>query len=326
MKTIQKNIFLLITFLVVGAFIIACSDDELTEPAPILQPEIIEVKKAVTGEVTDIEYFSAMISGQANLDTYENCTIQIEYSTDSDFQDYSWENVSEAKHLFVLTLKRLQPETTYYYRTVVRINNGYQQKYYGETKMFTTKAVILQEEGAVDLGLSVKWAARNLGANKPEQYGSYIEWGETSEKGTLTYYDFETYKHIDIGENISGTQYDAARAQWGEGWRMPTMEECVELATLCEHRYITYKEVKGCLFVAPNGNCIFLPAAGDKSYKGEMRNENDHGYYWSGTAQPPLFGSGISGDAYEIYFYNDDVTADWDSSRLFFNTIRPVTD
>ena len=88
---------------------------------------------------------------------------------------------------------------------------------------------------AIDLGLpsGTKWACCNLGANKPEGYGKYYTWGDT-EAGYGG--SWEKYKYgnseddlVDIGSDISGTSYDAARANWGGTWRMPTQAECQEL-------------------------------------------------------------------------------------------------
>ncbi|MBO4315774.1 MAG: hypothetical protein J5867_07425, partial [Prevotella sp.] len=80
---------------------------------------------------------------------------------------------------------------------------------------------------AVDLGLpsKTKWASCNVGATKPEEYGGYYAWGETEEKEV---YDESTYKYyqndeyVNLGSDISGTEYDVAHVKWGGNWRMPT--------------------------------------------------------------------------------------------------------
>ncbi len=76
----------------------------------------------------------------------------------------------------------------------------------------------------VDLGLSVKWATCNVGATKPEEYGNYYAWGETATKSEYTEDNSLTYgKQM---RDISGNaQYDAATANWGGTWRMPTNDE-----------------------------------------------------------------------------------------------------
>lgn len=126
----------------------------------------------------------------------------------------------------------------------------------------------------IDLGLSVKWAAWNLGAESPEEYGDKYAWGETEPK---TVGGIENYEHKEkvyseedpegwhweykfIGENICGTQYDAAHVKWGEGARMPNFSEIAELASECEFNYGTYNETEGFFVKGPSGKIIFLPA------------------------------------------------------------------
>ncbi|MBQ5370375.1 MAG: T9SS C-terminal target domain-containing protein, partial [Bacteroidaceae bacterium] len=112
----------------------------------------------------------------------------------------------------------------------------------------------------VDLGLSVKWATCNVGADSPEDYGDYFAWGETSPKST---YDWSTYKWCK-GAYDNLTKYntnsgfgtvdnknqldlsdDAARANWGGSWRMPTDEEFIELGEKCSWKRTTQNGVKG---------------------------------------------------------------------------------
>jgi hypothetical protein len=179
----------------------------------------------------------------------------------------------------------------------------------------------------VDLGLSVKWATCNIGATKPEECGDYFAWGETSPKNVYTeetylYYDAaNNRKLIDIGTEISGTEYDAARKQWGDDWRMPAEEELYELLRDCLWQWFTINGVNGYKVIGPNGNSIFLPAAGTSDP--EYPEYNECGYYWTG-------------------FFSDE-DCHWDALCLKFDddefghystypnpyeglTIRPVTD
>ena len=133
----------------------------------------------------------------------------------------------------------------------------------------------------VDLGLSVKWATCNVGATTPEEYGDFFAWGETEPKEE---YSWSTYKYcVDNYDNF--TKYcslssygnngfidsktvldpedDAATANWGGAWRMPTDEEWSELITECTWTYTTPRNgVYGYKLTGPNGNSIFLLAAG----------------------------------------------------------------
>ena len=113
----------------------------------------------------------------------------------------------------------------------------------------------------VDLGLSVKWATYNVGASTPGDYGNYYAWGETSTKSN---YDYGNCASIgkswgDIGGDSSR---DAAKANWGGSWRMPTEAEFQELINNCTWTWTTHNGHKGYKVTGPNGNSIFLPAAG----------------------------------------------------------------
>ena len=134
----------------------------------------------------------------------------------------------------------------------------------------------------VDLGLSVKWATCNVGANTPEEYGNYYAWGETSTKSRYDEDNCKTWERSmsDIRGNSS---YDAARANWGGSWRLPSEAECKELLNNCTRQWTTQNGVKGMLFTSKrNGNSIFFPAAGWRGGTSTCR-AGVGGYYWSST-------------------------------------------
>ena len=150
----------------------------------------------------------------------------------------------------------------------------------------------------VDLGLSVKWATCNVGANSPEEYGGYYAWGETEEKSN---YSWDTYKWSYHGSPDHMAKYctkkngfvtedyrtvlvsvdDVARVNWGGSWRMPTLNEIIELINNCTWEWRNYNGVNGQLVTGPNGNSIFLPAAGFCS-DGDILG-SDNCFYWSAT-------------------------------------------
>lgn len=177
----------------------------------------------------------------------------------------------------------------------------------------------------VDLGLSVKWATCNVGAVSPEDKGDYFAWGETETKED---YSERTYRHlknifgtkynIDIGKNISGTQYDAVHAKWGGNWRMPTLDEIKELISDCSWQWTELRGIKGYKVTGPNGNSIFLPAAG--IHTGE--DINIRGAYWSATALYSHYGN-CSG---YLCFNAGKYECSSDSYRSYGLTLRPVTD
>ena len=140
-----------------------------------------------------------------------------------------------------------------------------------------------QSHGYVDLGLSVKWATCNVGATSPEDYGHYFAWGETSPKDEYTEDNCSTYgkQMSDIAGNA---QCDAATANWGGDWRMPTKAEQEELLNNCSWTWTTRNGVNGYNVEGPNGNSIFLPAAGGREGS-LLYNAGSFGYYWS--SMPP---------------------------------------
>ena len=157
---------------------------------------------------------------------------------------------------------------------------------------------------AVDLGLpsGTLWASWNVGATKPEEYGGYYAWGETEEKETYTqdnykHYDNTRQEYINIGTGIYGTVYDVANVLWGDGWHMPTETQIWELIDKCTWTWITYNDtVTGCKVIGPNGNSIFLPAAGYR-YGTSLHVAGDLGCFWgsagnNGYAYGFNFGSG----------------------------------
>ena len=178
---------------------------------------------------------------------------------------------------------------------------------------------------AVDLGLSVKWAWCNVGASRPEEYGDYFAWGETEpvsnyyEGNSVTYRlsisELESRGIIDAAGNLTAT-YDAATMNWGGNWRMPTLNEMRELINECEWEWTSVHGVEGRLVTGPNGNSIFLPAAGyrngDSPYYAGSK-----GYYWFATSDNG------SDDACGLFFDSDYYYRDYYSRFLSFS-VRPV--
>ena len=184
----------------------------------------------------------------------------------------------------------------------------------------------------VDLGLSVKWATMNVGANAPEGYGDYFAWGETKPKD---YYDWSTYKWCE-GSARTMTKYctksyfgtvdnktvlemsdDAARANWGGTWRMPTIDEIKELLDNCHWEWTTRNDVNGFKVTGPNGASVFLPAAGYRWH--DSLDNSGYGLYWSSSLYPSL-----DDDAYYLSF--DSGGAYWNSNyyRYGGHSVRAV--
>ena len=185
----------------------------------------------------------------------------------------------------------------------------------------------------VDLGLSVKWATMNVGANNPEEHGGYFAWGETT---TKTYYYWDTYKHSisswsDITKYCTNSSYgtvdnkttlelsdDAARANWGGRWRMPTSAEITELHEQCTWSWTTQNGVSGYKVTSRiNGQYIFLPATGCRSFE-SIVEVGKQGHYWSSSLD-----EGYMPNAWRVFFNDSSVGVDTDS-RDAGRAVRPV--
>ena len=168
---------------------------------------------------------------------------------------------------------------------------------------------------AVDLGLSVKWAAWNVGATSPEEAGGYYAWGECD---TKLFYSGNNYKHYSqCRYDISNTLNDVAKQKWGSDWRMPTEHEMNELLNKCTWISSTVNGVKCYKVTGPNGNSIYLPFAGkrDDDYNSEV---GDGGYYWSGTYKEDY-------KAASLYFSDYNQYLDDSYSREQGRMVRAVT-
>ncbi|MBO7132680.1 MAG: fibronectin type III domain-containing protein [Bacteroidales bacterium] len=274
-----------------------------------------EIPTVTTGEVLYVTATTAELSGNV---FYDGGTDIIErgfyYGTS---QDNLFENIRSSIGVgtFTEVITNLTASTTYYYQAYAMNSEGIN---YGEVMSFDTEASEIieypDEPGTlnghswVDLGLpsGTKWATCNLGATSPEDYGDYFAWGETAPKEEYTE---ETYIYFNgtVDDNYQITKYcnnadngyngftdnlttleasdDAATVNWGSGWRMPTKEEMQELLDNCT----IHNDSDGCLFTGPNGNSIFLPAAGAYSYPYGDDNGYNGGFvtYWSNSLYMP---------------------------------------
>ena len=178
------------------------------------------------------------------------------------------------------------------------------------------------EREAVDLGLpsGTLWANMNVGASRPEEYGDYFAWGETKTKNVFSEESYIFSSFENIGSDIAGTAYDAATANWGNYWQMPTRDQFQELFDNCNSKWMTQNGVSGRKFTSKkNGSSIFLPAAG--FINGTGLNETDKmGSYWSSTLSDNsiYFANDYSFDATHLY------GAGSISARSNGHPVRPV--
>lgn len=177
---------------------------------------------------------------------------------------------------------------------------------------------VLDGHEYVDLGLSVKWATCNVGASSPEEYGDYFAWGEINTKSSYTEENSVTYGK-EFGDISGNRQYDSARANWGGNWRMPTKAEYEELVGKCTWTWTNIGGHNGNVITGPNGNCIFLPAAGE-CYDSLLYSVGTHGVYWSTT--PNESNSRL---AYGLVFHGSGHSTGVEN-RDYGWSVRPVAD
>ncbi|MBR5983967.1 MAG: hypothetical protein IK025_09675 [Bacteroidales bacterium] len=219
---------------------------------------------------------------------------------------------------FNKTLTDLSPSTTYYYKAYATNNLG---TAYGEVRSFTTESAAttgtVNGHDWVDLGLpsGTKWATCNVGATNPEYFGNHYAWGEITTKEV---YNSSTYTYSDNPTTLPQNA-DVATVNWGTDWRMPTSTEMQELINNCTHVWTTINGSNGRLFTGPNGNSIFLPAAGVYSGSTYWHN-NDGGFYWLSSIS-----TNNSSSAWDFYFYSDSYDMDDNTSYRFYGqSVRPV--
>ncbi len=259
-----------------------------------------------TYDVKDVNQFSATISYTVDINRFPEDKVDANYAYVYLAYSYHSDNLTEANLKnastrnigYYSTFENLrddqsklecsisgEPDSTVYYVFFTKIAG---KTSIGPVKHFTFQHLDLSTSGSVDLGLSVKWAACNLGANLPWNLGDKYAWGETYPKSNFQSNNYQWYTYNGSGSsywynNYSATKYtiasglttltaddDAATANLGSEWRMPTYSEQKELIDKCTWEKITLHGRQGYYIVGPNGKSIFLP-----SYS-----------YWSSTLAP----------------------------------------
>ena len=224
-----------------------------------------------------------------------------------------------------------------------------------EDSGITASCVVTVTYDCVDMGDGLKWATCNIGAENPWDYGDYFAWGETEPKED---YSWATYKHLLSGQSdwrfinkyqvedgqtsalwyyegvFSGDgktvlepEDDAATANWGGNWRMPTKAEWDNLRNTNKFVWTWTDDYNGtgvCGYTVSSkipgyvGNTIFLPAAGHY-LNSSLTLAGSLGYYWSSSLY-----SGYSNDAWQQSFKFSVFPTSSSNSRYYGQSIRPV--
>lgn len=212
---------------------------------------------------------------------------------------------------FSLEEKGLLPNTTYYYAAYLDLGAGV---VYGDVESFTTTSHSLNASSDfVDLGLSTKWCKFNLGTDSEAEYGGYFAFAEYT--GVFNGTDVD---NLETAEDVYKTANDIVYRTYGTSAMLPSAEEFEELFTCCSSEWTTQDGVEGVLFTGPNGNTLFLPAAGYRT--GNTVNEaGETGLYFTGSINSSNTDYALS------YSFNESNNSRSTTPRFYCLSIRPVS-
>lgn len=243
-----------------------------------VQSAIMTDAKAITGEPKDLTANSVILTGKLEKAPQEATSGIVISGAEGSEKVRAGVRIVAAgiNDNYEIKAEGLLPNTTYHYTAYLDLGNG---TVYGEDRTFTTApADFNPDTDLVDLGLSTKWAKYNVGATDEKQLGGLFGFGDMT--GFQTSINLEDYASADIYK----TDRDVANKVYGSWVTMPTIDEFEELFTECKKEWVedTENHVAGYKFTGPNGNSIFLPAAGTRT-QGNVSGEGLNGYYLSGS-------------------------------------------
>lgn len=272
---------------------LACMILASCKPEPVGNPEPDGndvVPSTIVLEVKDITSLSAKIVFEITDDGGSEITARGIIFDTKEILEYDIANnysFPDGESVYEWMPTHLKPNTTYYVRAYAW--NKLPDVSLSEQISFTTLEFgetdgnddVYDSDGEVngyeyvDLGLpsGLKWAVCNVGADYPGKFGDNFAWGEINPKDEYTW---ENYNMMGVEpEDISGNpQYDAARANWGGEWRMPTTDEIRELMDHCTWKRAEMNGIWGMSITGPNGKILFLPS-------NIFVDGADSGMYWS---------------------------------------------
>lgn len=222
-------------------------------------------------------------------------------------------------------------QTAWGQKMIVTLNDN-SKVTYSISQVKEVSFVESEEHEYVDLGLpsGTKWATCNVGASSPEEYGDHFAWGETAPKDEYnwsTYFDTDdggiTFKKYNNNGGLTELQPedDAATANWGSGWQMPSPDQIKELfnSSYTTTKRTTLNDVYGCKITSKsNGNSIFLPAAGYR-WGDDLADAGSYGFYWPSSLYP-----GSDDGAYYLDFSSGYWIWDYNFGRYLGLSVRAV--
>lgn len=266
--------------------------------------------KISTADASNVNVNGATIGG-ATTDAPSTATAGVVISASSNVETVRAGLKVQSADLAAISVEKggLLPGATYYYAAYLDLGTG---EIFGDVKSFTTKTADVDVNDLfVDLGLSTKWAKANVGASKPEQLGGLFAFGDmtgVSNSTSVDAIDSDVYKSAN---DVAFKVYDGKAT-------MPTADEFEELFQLCESQWVEQDGVKGCKFTGPNGNSIFLPAAGSRSGN-TTTDEGVKGLYLTGSINAAKTDFAIS------YEFGNGVNAKITTPRYQALSVRAVT-
>lgn len=240
---------------------------------------VLTDSKAITGEVKDLT--ATTVTFQASLEKAPADAVSgIILSPDTKTEKIRKGVRIQADGIndnYEVKTEGLLPNTTYHYTAYLDLGNGV---VYGEEREFTTpESNFDPDNDLVDLGLSTKWARYNVGATSETESGGLFGFGDMT--GFKTSVLMEDY----ASEDIYKTDRDVANKAYGSWLTMPTVEEFEELFNECKKEWVEQAGVAGYKLTGPNGNSIFLPAAGSRTQQ-TVSGQGINGLYLSGSINP----------------------------------------
>lgn len=232
--------------------------------------------RVVTAQATAVD-FAAATMGASVTGAPADATYGVVISANPDTEAVRAGLIVKAgkEPSFTVEYAGLAPATTYYYAGYADLGSGV---VYGDVASFTTAPITVDlDNDMVDLGLSVKWARRNVGARTDSELGGLFGYGEIS--GVSTSISTADYTSGDIYRTAS----DVANKAWNGKVTLPTAADFEELFTMCSKEWTEVDGVQGYKLTGPNGNSIFLPAAGSRTLN-SVSNAGVNGVYGTGSA------------------------------------------
>ncbi len=265
----------------------------------------------VTSKSATADVFSATLGGTVTgLPDNAICGITLSNKEDQESVRAGLPIAVAANADFTVDVKGLLPGKTYYYSAFVDLGAG---KVYGDVQSFTTKNYTFDvDKDLVDLGLSTKWAKCNLGAASETELGGLYGFGDVTGLNWST----QAADYPADGD-IYKSANDIVAMTYGK-CTLPTQAQFEELYAKCEHKWVTKDGVAGMEFTGPNGNSIFLPAAGSRT-GAKISGEGEQAAYMTGSISPS------SSDFYLSYTLGEAYGAEAATPKFVGLSVRPVS-